>query len=283
MEKTLTRQILFLLGRRYGVSREVLEKLSQLKPLQDIWLAYHSTLVGSWAARLALKEGCNHSKAFVLGVIHDLYEVIGVEELLKTLREIGLGELEQNVRELVGEPLEKLSCETKCVADADILAKAGFSGILSLTASTVYREEDPVTLAVRVLPRTLTILSNPMDTLFTRSARKIAKALLEKTREVFLGLLEELKLHGMPLVPAEAKMRGRQLHYAKLVFCPACSSTQLEVKVVDGGENNTVVRIVQMCRKCGYKMETVMPKPWKLHEHIRKASFAWKKKPQKRV
>lgn len=279
MEETLTRQMLLLLGRRYGVRREILDKLLQLEPLQDVWLAYHSTLVGSWAARLALREGCSASKAFVLGVVHDLCEAMGVEELLGSLKTIGLGEFERDVRELSGEPLEKLSCEAKCVVDADILAKAGFSGTFSLTASTVYREEDPLVLAVEVLPRSLTILSNPMDTLLTRTARKTVKALLEKTREMFLGVLEELKLHGMPLVPAEAKVKGRILHYAKLVACPACSSTQLETKVVDRGENETTLAIVQECRECGYRVETLMPKPWKLHEHIRRASRAWKKRP----
>ena len=281
MERTLTRQILFLLGRRYGVGREVLEKLLQLEPLQDVWLMYHSALVSSWAARLALREGCSASRAFILGMIHDVYEAVGVEELLNVLKVIGLEEFKQDARELVKGPLDKLSCEAKCVIDADILAKAGFSGVLSLVASAVYREEDPLILAVEKLPRSLTILSNSMDTLLTRSARKVAKALLEKTREMFLGVLEELKLHGIPLVPAEARVKGRLLHYAKLVACPACGSTQLVVEVVDKGEDETSLTIVQECGECGYRMETVIPKPWKLHEHIRRVSRAWKKRSQK--
>lgn len=278
MVETLTRQMLLLLGRRYGVSGEVLDRLSQLEPLKDVWLAYHSILVGSWAARLALREGCSSSRAFVLGLIHDLYEAIGIENALKLLKEFGLGELEDGVRELVEGPLDRLSCEARCVFDADILAKAGFTGIFSLTASTIHRGEDPLTLAVKVLPRTLTILSNAVDTLFTRSARKAAKALLEKSREVFLGVLEELRLHGIPLVPAEVKVKGRTLHYAKLVACPACRSTQLGVEVVDGGEDDTVLKIVQVCRECGYRLETVMPKPWKLHEHVRRFSRGWRER-----
>lgn len=133
--------------------------------------------------------------------------------------------------------------------DAAILAEATYTATIA--------HGNPVQAALERLPAIITKLQNPAKYLKTRAARRRTPSLLEKTRTIYLGILQELNLHGAPIAPAETRKNGLKIQYTRILRCPQCSSkTKTRITINDGE-----IIITQECTNCSYKHTTRIPAP----------------------
>ena len=226
-------------------------------------LTSHSLLAALYANIIASSEGLDARTAVAAALLHD-YGKLGS-------REAGAGELEYLARESrrLRELLSRMDVEPEealraimgegrvgdVVWDADLLSKLGVLGLYSFFSKWAVRGKDLIAAVVENLPRELTIAVNAARLARTRTGRKLASTLADRSLEAYKLLIDELRSLGLDVSVEGENVRGVRVLWVRLGTCPYCGSRMSLERGWHEGRFCKGPVFRQVCGSCGASFE----------------------------